>query len=48
MDEYQCSVADRERVLEYSLSIIVDEFLKNDSKVIDSGSVWPLQLHVSK
>ena len=46
MDEYKCSVADRERVLEFSLSIIVDEFLKNYSRVIDSGSVCPIQLHV--
>ena len=39
MQKYQCSLADRERVLVYSLTVVLDEFLKNYSKVADSGTV---------
>ena len=39
MDQYNCSVEDRERVLQYSLTIIQDEFISNFSKVVDSGIV---------
>lgn len=46
MDKYQCSVTDRERVLEHAMSIIVDEFLKNLSKIIDSGNVCKLLISV--
>ena len=35
----QCSVADRERVMSFMLTVTLDEFLKNNSTVVDSGNV---------
>ena len=39
MDQYNCSVEDRKRVLQHSLTIIYDQFISNFSKVVDSGIV---------
>ena len=40
MEEYQCSVEDRQRVMQYSLAIDKDEFLgDDDSFTVDSGLV---------
>ena len=39
MDRYNCSVEDRQRVLQYSLAIFQDQFISNFSKVADSGIV---------
>lgn len=39
LSEYGCIVSNREAVLQYSLSVVQDEFSKNDSLVIASGRV---------
>jgi hypothetical protein len=39
LSEYDCTIANREKALAYSISVLQDEFATNLSKVVDSGVV---------
>ena len=39
LSNYGCTLSNREVALQYSLSVVQDEFATNDSLVIDSGNV---------
>ena len=39
IEEYGCTAENRKQVVQYTLTIVQNEFLKNYSKVIDSGIV---------
>lgn len=44
--QYDCTVANRVTALAYSISVLQDEFASNFSKVVDSGIVSYMLLHI--